>query len=196
MSEAALASAMTAVKKLRKYPGSAPVLFNALNTLGNVEEACGDGEKASAAYKEALTIGTELFGGESVLIAAPLQNLGTVLSDVGQHTEALGLFRHALQIEERTIGFANPDTSHTYRSIAMALWHAGERAQAAAAAENSAASARLCLPERHPQRQRAEQLPEQLSELMRQPDARPSLPAAPAPTPAPQRLGQLPGAAA
>lgn len=180
MPETALLSAKTAVKHLRRYRSSAPALFNALNTLGNVLEACRESSEASAAYREALEIGIKLFGSDSVLVAAPLQNLGTVLSNSGQHAEALDLFRRSLRIEERTIGFANPDTSHTYRSIALTLWHFGDGAQARAAATKAAESARLSLPEHHREREWAEQL---LAELLRGPPPgiqRPApLPAAP-----------------
>lgn len=158
-----LTSARTAVGMLRTYERSRVNLADGLNVLGGASTRLHHYREAASLYEEALKIDAELYGEDSVIVAALLQNLATAKEQLGNYKEALALLRRSLERDERVLGFANPDTSMAYSGLAKLLEKMGDKAGALEAARRAAESARLTLPEGHEQRDRAEQMLERLA---------------------------------
>lgn len=137
-----------AVEMLRTGGGLAD-RENAMNTLGNVYMSLRDTKLAQGTYEDSLKLAIKDHGMASPLVAAIYHNLAGALQARGSTSEALQLYRKALDIQMQTLGFGNPDTAGSLASLANCLELNGQHAEAAEVAARAAESARRAYPKGH-----------------------------------------------
>jgi tetratricopeptide (TPR) repeat protein len=147
--------AKRAVSMLRKA-GNKRDLEDALNSLGNAELALGDGKQAEEAYSEALKITLQQRGEDTPFAAAIYHNLGVVEEARKNKEKALELFKKALDIQMRTIGFKNPDTAASFGAVADCLEKIGRHDEATEYVHKAAESTRALYPKDHRRTEDAE----------------------------------------
>ncbi|MCU0863693.1 MAG: tetratricopeptide repeat protein [Planctomycetes bacterium] len=91
------------------------------------------GQRALALYRESLAVREALDGPESVRVANALGNLGGMLTQLEQHTEATSTLWRSLQLRERLQGPRHAESVRALFNLMMAMNHAGVLPEAAGA---------------------------------------------------------------
>ena len=79
-----------------------------------------------------------------------MNNLATVLQDMGQHAEAAELHRRGLEMSQQVLGDRHPDTLSSMNNLANALQGMGQHAEAAELHQRGLEMRRQVLGDRHP----------------------------------------------
>ncbi|MCX4246787.1 serine/threonine-protein kinase [Paraliomyxa miuraensis] len=98
--------------------------------LAGVDLRRGDMDRARARLEAVIDRYGETFGPDHPRMAAPLGNLGFVLSAQGRHEAALDHMRRATTIAERSRGPSHPQVAGGHDAIAQVLLQAGRPAEA------------------------------------------------------------------
>jgi len=91
-----------------------------------------------------------VYGPDHYEIAVNLNNLAAIRQDRGEVDEAERLFRRALEIKERLIGAASPDTAVTAFNLAMLLRSSGREEEAGGLLAQALAAFESALGSSHP----------------------------------------------
>ena len=68
-------------------------------------------EKAKSCFERALKIDEKVFGLDHPSVATMVNNLGSVLKDLGETEKAKSCFERALKIDEKAFGLDHPNVA-------------------------------------------------------------------------------------
>jgi len=114
------------VELVRAHPDIDPgEIASAINNLGLMMIEFDDLEQGRALIAEALTVRQEA-GLAERRIATSYHNLAEAEDLLGNHREAMRLYRKALEIKERTIGRMHPSYATSLNGLGLAAVHIGD----------------------------------------------------------------------
>jgi tetratricopeptide (TPR) repeat protein len=107
-------------------------------------------EEARAAIERALAINEAAFGPDHPNVATVVNNLGSVLGDLGDHEGARAAYERALAIDKEVCGLNHPKVARNFNNLGSVLSDLGDHAGAWAAYERALAIFEGFLPPEHP----------------------------------------------
>jgi tetratricopeptide (TPR) repeat protein len=107
------------------------------------------GRLAPAAYERALGIDERIYGPDHPNVAIRVNNLGTVLRDLGDLAGARAAFERALGIREKVFGREHPDTALTLWWLGTLATQAGDIEEARSYLEEALRTFGKNLPAEH-----------------------------------------------
>ncbi|ATB31745.1 serine/threonine-protein kinase [Melittangium boletus] len=122
----------------------------ALNTEAITYQNMGWYEDALRLHTRALELRQKVLGPEHALVAASINNLGTVLSAMGKFEEARVWFERALQLRRKTQGPSHPQVALSYSNLGATLLEQGRYDEARDMHEHALAIRKKALGENHP----------------------------------------------
>ena len=102
-----------------------------LNNLGDLENACGDPDKAQEWLVQCLNIRKRTLPPDHPLLATTMDNLAKALAAKGLMSEASAYFERALAIRNQVFGGEHPETNNTRVNWGTYLFHSKQFAEAA-----------------------------------------------------------------
>ena len=131
-------------------PGAASACMWLMDRAGTYLQTQGRYRDAVPLMRRALGIGERVHGPDDRDVAASLNNLATVLRDLGDPAAARPLAERALAIDERALGPEHPDVAIRLSNLALVLQDLGEPAAARPPAERALAIGERVLGPGHP----------------------------------------------
>ena len=132
-------------------------LGSVLQDLGDRDKVRGERDRARAHYEEArvrleraLAIYEAEYGPDHRLVSTPLNNLGTILRNLGDLQGALEYHRRALEIDEAEYGPNHPEVATDLNNIGSVLWDLGDVDGARAHVERALAIGEAAYGANHP----------------------------------------------
>ncbi|WP_434388243.1 tetratricopeptide repeat protein [Melittangium boletus] len=122
----------------------------ALSTEAIVYQGLGRYEDARRLHARALELRREVLGPEHPLVAASLNNLGSVLSAMGKFEEARDDFERALALRRKTQGPSHPLVALSYSNLGSTLLELGRYDEAREMHEHALAIRKKVLGTEHP----------------------------------------------
>jgi serine/threonine-protein kinase len=99
-----------------------PLAISILSDLANVQNQLNVLAEAEVLQREAIDLGQQLLGSESLVVANLLNNLGTTQAIVGKHAEAERSFRAAFETHLSLVGENHLRTRNVSRNVGRALF--------------------------------------------------------------------------
>ncbi len=124
--------------------------YTAINDLGVLQWSIGELGNAKRTLTQALTIGEELYGVESIEITSTLNNLGLVSAYTAEYEAARPLYERALSIHEDVRGRDHPALSTVLSNLASTVRSLGDFDAAQALLERALRIAEASLELDHP----------------------------------------------
>src|ERR1017187_3278845 len=121
------------------------------NNLASVWRAMGRYIEAKKLQEEVLAIRRDLAvdPDQDPAVAESMDNLGTVLHDLGDHTAALGLHRDALDMRTKALGRSHPTVAQSLNNLGCLYFDMGNYSDAASCFERALSIREMRLGPRH-----------------------------------------------
>ena len=103
-----------------------------LDKISNASRQSGDLPRARAAAEQGLALAQRLYPPDDAHLAIEHNNLGDILESQEEYDAALGQFRQALSIGERSLGEDDPDVTPIIGNLGRMYWRLGDLATARA----------------------------------------------------------------
>lgn len=122
-----------------------------LNSIGVVQEKCGEYNEAMTSYEEALDIYRRALGGDNhVDVAVTLNNIGQIYRHLGQFDDAMDTYQKALKVMKAALGNSHRNVAATLHNIALVHSKRGELDEALELYKEVLSVQRVALGDEHP----------------------------------------------
>ena len=98
-----------------------PIAITLLNDFANVHGTLNEREEAEALQREAIEIGRQVLGPETLTVANLVNSLGTTQAIMGRHADAERSFRAAFETHRALLGEPHWRTRNVARNVGRAL---------------------------------------------------------------------------